>query len=151
MKGFIHASVLGLLFATAFGAQPVAAETVEVMATPMHTFDPPDITITVGDSVHWSGLLGGFHTVAEVSDEEADEWIDGFHSDDLASEFTHTFETKGTFFFICEPHVSMGMRGSVTVGEPVPTVSEWGLVALALSILTVGTLVFRRLTITPAT
>lgn len=150
MKGFIHASAFGILFVTVIGAQPVAAETFEVMATGSLTFDPPDIKINAGDSVHWSGLQDGFHTVAEVSDESATMWTDGFHSDSGASEFTHIFNTAGDFFYICEPHVLAGMRGTVTV-NPVPTVSEWGLVALALSILTVGTLIFRRLTITPAT
>jgi plastocyanin len=96
-------------------AQTVAADTVEVLATGVLTFEPPDITITVGDSVHWTGLSLGFHTVAEVDDAAAFIWNGGFHSAAGASEFTFTFNTPGAFFYVCEPHVLDGMRGSITV------------------------------------
>ncbi len=99
-------------------AQPVAADTVEVAAVGLK-FVPADITITVGDSVHWTGLSGGFHSVAEVDDPAAMVWNGGFHSAAAASEFTFTFNTPGPFFYICEPHVLADMRGSITV-EPLP-------------------------------
>ena len=80
MKGFIRVLALGLLFSTIIGAQPAAAELVDVTTVAL-TFVPPDITITVGDSVRWSGLAGGFHTVAEASDAASGMWNGGFHSD----------------------------------------------------------------------
>ncbi len=43
------------------------ADTVEVAAVGV-TFQPPDVIINEGDSVHWTGLSLGFHTVAEVDD-----------------------------------------------------------------------------------
>lgn len=127
-------------------AQPVIAETVEVAATAGLTFEPADITITSGDSVHWTGLQAGFHTVAESDDAAATVWNGGFHSAAGASEFTLTFNTAGAFFYICEPHVFDGMIGSITVeSPPVPTVSQWGLVVLTLLILVAGgVLIVRR-------
>ena len=95
-------------------AVPAAADTVEVAAVGL-TFQPPDVIIIVGDSVHWTGLFGGFHTVAEVDDALAFFWNGGFHSPAAASEFTFTFIAPGLYHYICEPHVLAGMRGTVTV------------------------------------
>ena len=126
-------------------AVPATADTVEVLATGILTFEPPDVVITVGDSVHWTGLGGGFHTVAEADDAAAMVWNGGFHSPAAASEFTLTFNTPGLFHYICEPHVLSDMRGTITVNEPVvPTVSTWGLALLVLLVLAAGTVVFRR-------
>lgn len=129
-------------------AVPAAADTVEVLATGILTFDPPDVIINVGDSVHWTGLGGGFHSVAEVDDALAMVWNGGFHSAAAANEFTFTFNTPGLFHYICEPHVAADMRGTVTVNEapvpPVPTVSTWGVATLVLLVLVAGTVVLRR-------
>ncbi len=97
-------------------AVPAAADTVDVAAVGL-TFQPPDVIINEGDSVHWTGLSGGFHTVAEVDDAAALSWNGGFHSPAAASEFTFTFTAPGLFHYICEPHVLAGMRGTVTVNE----------------------------------
>ena len=149
---------VGLMAAVAFScaflgvAVPAAADTVEVLATDGLTFDPPDVTINEGDSVHWTGLMGIFvHTVAEVDDENAVVYNgDGFHSADAASEFTFTFTTPGLYHYICEPHVAVEMRGTVTVNEVlVPTVSTWGMALLVLLVLVAGTVVLRR--VKPAT
>jgi hypothetical protein len=32
--------------------------------------------------------------------------------------FEHTFETEGVYHYYCIPHESLGMLGSVIVGEP---------------------------------
>ncbi len=102
-------------------AVPAAADTVEVLATGVLTFEPPDVIINEGDSVHWTGLEGGIHTVAEVDAAAAFAWNGGFHSAAAASEFTFTFTASGLYHFICEPHVLDGMRGTVTVNEvPIP-------------------------------
>ena len=136
----------GCCFLIAFSSlalRPATAATVEV-STSGNTFVPADVKITAGDSVHWSGLLGGFHTVDEVDDATDNTYNGGFESAPAASEFTHTFNTQGVFHYICTPHVAQGMRGTVTVNEAVPTVSEWGVVALTLLILTAGTIVLIR-------
>ena len=123
---------------------PAAADTAEVTTSGL-TFVPADVTIQSGDSVHFMGLTGGFHTVAEVDDGAATSWNGGFHSPGGASEFTQVFNSPGVFHYICEPHVFSGMRGTVTVNElPVPTVSTWGLALLVLLMLVAGTIVIRR-------
>lgn len=125
-------------------AVPATAATVEVAATGVLTFEPRDVTIAIGDSVHWTGLGNGFHTVAEADDENSLVWNGGFHSPAAASEYTLAFNTAGLFHYICEPHVVADMRGTVTVVEPIPTVSTWGMTAFALLVLTAGTVLVRR-------
>ena len=133
--------------------KPSDAATVEVTTFGL-TFVPADGTIQSGDSVNFTGLLGGFHTVAEVDNAAATSWNGvGFHSPPSASEFTHTFNSPGVFYYICEPHVFAipSMRGTVTVTEQqIPTVSEWGLIVLILFMLATGIAMIRRHPKTPA-
>ena len=143
MIGFLRLAVVSTIGLSL--VVPAAADTVEVLATGGLTFEPTDVTIQSGDSVHFTGLAGGFHTVAEVDDGAATSWNGGFHSPGGASEFTQVFNSPGVFHYICEPHVFSGMRGTVTVNElPVPTVSTWGLALLVLLMLVAGTIVIRR-------
>jgi len=138
-------AVVALTCALLGVAVPAAAETVEIGTVDL-TFVPPDVTINVGDSVHWTGLSGGFHTVAEVDDENAVVYNgDGFHSAAAANDLTVAFNAAGLFHYICEPHVGVGMRGTVTVvAPPVPTVSTWGMATLVLLVLAAGTVLLRR-------
>ncbi len=129
-------------------AVPAAASTVDV-ASVGFSFVPPDVVITEGDSVHWTGLGGGFHTVAEVDSAIAGVWNGGFHSPGAASEFTFTFNVPGLYHYICEPHVGSGMRGTVTVNAvfvpTIPAVSPLGMALLVLLVLAAGAIVLRRL------
>ena len=141
----------GVVFACAVlgVAVPAAADTAEVGTTAISTFTPADVVITVGDSVHWSGLAGGSHNVAEVDDASDVSYNGGFHSADPANEFTFTFNTPGVFHYVCEPHIGAGMRGTVTVEEAaVPAVSTWGMAALVMLVMVAGTVVFRRVRLT---
>ena len=77
-------------------------------------FSPSSVPITEGDSVRffWSGELLAHNAVAE----------DGlFDSGDTSRnvDYTFTFEagTNGTHQYVCEPHESVGMVGTVIV-EP---------------------------------
>jgi plastocyanin len=142
MRSLVSIGCAALAFGAVFGAQSVHAATIEVVAAGT-SFTPANVEIQTGDSVHWSGLLGGFHTVAQVENGTATVWNNGFHSAGGASEFTHTFDAGGTYHYICEPHVGSGMRGTIVVGPAVPAASEWGLCVLALAVLAVGTIVLR--------
>ena len=83
-------------------------------------FSPSEVTIQEGDSVRffWSGQFLPHNAVAE----------DGtFDSGDPARDVDYTFlfesGTNGTYEFVCEPHESAGMVGTITV-EPAPVVNE---------------------------
>ena len=99
------------------GSLADASTSEEVVVTVDSTnlrFSPSSITISEGDSVRffWSGELLAHNAVAE----------DGlFDSGDTSRnvDYTFTFEagTNGTHQYICEPHESVGMVGTIVV-EP---------------------------------
>ena len=79
-----------------------------------NAFAPPAIEISPGTTVTW-------------------EWVDGYHNvvaTDGAFDsgqparnatFEHAFDAAGTFFYYCEPHKSMGMKGAVVVAADAET------------------------------
>lgn len=78
-------------------------------------FEPADIAVRVGDTVHWTTEDPQAHNV--VSDSEAAS----FRSPDISTvplptyeqEFSYTFEVAGTVPYVCEYHP--GMEGTITV------------------------------------
>ena len=116
--------VFFLLGAMVPGSLAKVSTSEEVVVTVDSTnlrFSPSSVTITEGDSVRffWSGELLAHNAVAE----------DGlFDSGDTSRnvDYTFTFEagTNGTHQYVCEPHESVGMVGTVVVEpmqEPVST------------------------------
>jgi len=94
-----------------------AAETVIVSVDSTNLrFTPSEVTITEGDEVRffWSGQALPHNAVAK----------DGFFdTGEPERAVDHTVEfplgTNGTYDFVCEPHESVGMTGTITV-EPAP-------------------------------
>ena len=109
--------VVSLLGATIPGSLSEVSTSEEVVVTVDSTnlrFSPSSVTITEGDTVRffWSGELLAHNAVAE----------DGlFDSGDTSRnvDYAFTFEagTNGTHQYVCEPHESVGMVGTVIV-EP---------------------------------
>lgn len=80
-------------------------------------FSPANQTVNVGDSITWKAVQAGHNTVSATG---------GWSSAILnTGQFTFTFNTAGKFHYICEPHVSFGMAGDITVlaANTPPTVS----------------------------
>ena len=112
-----------------------AAETQTVTVTQSgdgssYYFEPAVLQVAVGDTVVfvWGN---GSHNVAQASDGEAVSYESGFRSGDpqaggnwtLPAEYT---TVDGTLEYLCEPHVMMGMRGSIIIGSgaaPIPEMS----------------------------
>jgi len=81
-------------------------------------FDPETVYITPGTTVRWVWESDNHNVVPESIPEDAawegqppDETFDTGH------EYSHTFETLGTYDYFCQPHKSVGMVGSVVVNE----------------------------------
>ena len=70
-------------------------------------FDPGDVTVGAGTAVTWTNNDGATHRV--MADDES------FDSEDMGQgdTFEHTFDTAGTFSYICGIHPDM--KGTVTV------------------------------------
>jgi halocyanin-like protein len=81
-------------------------------------FDPPAVQVDPGTTVvfEWTGEGGQHNVVAEDGGD--------FQSDLVAEAgftFEHTFEEEGIVTYYCEPHLSLGMKGAVAVGEVATT------------------------------
>jgi plastocyanin len=107
-----------------------SAEDFIVTALPARVFDPPTLTINVGDTVTFVNG-GGFHNVisgagAVTTFRCADGCDgDGGNGDPSSDPWTATvaFPTAGSVPFECEVHAGQGMTGTITVvgavGAPV--------------------------------
>jgi plastocyanin len=107
-------------------------------------FDPPTLTVSVGEEVVWNNTSARGHTVTAADDgipDEAEYFASGgFESEQAAREafaayrrepdsagnnglissgetYRHTFEVAGEYRYICIPHEQAGMVGAVVVEE----------------------------------
>ncbi len=95
--------------------QPIEGLTTVVVredALQRHVFDPPVIQVPVGTTVTWQ--------FRDVSDSGSHNVVSfNIPGEDFASqvlltgEFTHTFDTPGTYFYDCTLHSNM--RGRIEV------------------------------------
>lgn len=82
-------------------------------------FEPQFITIKPGDTVTWVNELDESHNVMTYPDGYP-KGAQGFSSPYLTKageRWSHRFSMSGTYEYHCVPHMFMGMRGRVVVGE----------------------------------
>lgn len=80
------------------------------------TFTPNQLTINVGETVRWDNQ-DGFHNVNGTTQSYPDN-PEGFGNGSAMAApwtFDHTFTVPGTYDYHCDPHVSLGMTGTITV------------------------------------
>ncbi|WP_435358187.1 plastocyanin/azurin family copper-binding protein [Haloarchaeobius sp. DFWS5] len=77
-------------------------------------FEPSDLEISASTSVRFEWDSAG-HTVSPTSQPDGADWqgVDDTKDSDFSHEFT--FDVAGTYEYICKPHQSLGMAGSVVV------------------------------------
>jgi len=92
-------------------------------------FEPEDVEIPVGGTVHWefeseghnvTSLPGASDKCENPEGAEPFASYDGnnhFSVDDVGETFSHTFEVAGKYTYVCAPHAGQGMVGTVTVTE----------------------------------
>ncbi len=92
----------------------VPPQTVTV-SSPGFSFSPASVTIRAGDTVNF--VLAGIHDAVEVSkatwDANGNASNGGFRIPFGGG--SHTFTQPGTYYYVCEPHASMGMKGTIIV------------------------------------
>ncbi|WP_396612942.1 DUF5059 domain-containing protein [Haloferax sp. S1W] len=99
------------------------------------SFDPAELTVSVGDTVAFEHAGGEAHSVTAYGDkipEGAAYWASGgFESQEAAEtgwdegkgavqsgqSYVHTFETAGEHAYYCVPHEAAGMTGKIIVEE----------------------------------
>lgn len=102
--------------ATAYPQSGTQAGDAKVGTTADFKFDPPAISVAAGGKVTWENTDGSYHTVTG-GDGAADpnSPIKRGELPSRGTTYSITFTTPGTYSYFCEPHVSLGMKGTVTV------------------------------------
>ncbi len=107
-----------LLVATTLLALGASAQTTHQLANQGLTFNPAVLTIEAGDSIHL--VLSSPHTCTQVSQAT---WNANGNTPNGGFNFsagTHTFalSVPGTYYYVCIPHASSGMKGQIIVLGP---------------------------------
>ena len=81
-------------------------------------FGPPAIHVDAGTTVvwEWTGEGNAHNVVAET-----DDYSSGSAVAEAGTTFEHTFEEAGISKYYCDPHLSVGMKGAVVVGDDYPS------------------------------
>jgi plastocyanin len=116
-----RAVLLGCGLALAAAAPAQGAEHI-IQGQASLTWDTPDITVAVGDTVTWqfADTTQNHNVQSEVRDTPDAEW-NTFTSPIAmpAPPASHTFNTEGTYTYLCIVHTST-MKGVVRVGAAGP-------------------------------
>jgi plastocyanin len=90
---------------------------VEVGPNGNNVFAPETVYIQPGDTVRWVWRSPG-HNVAAEGGPEGAEWDVQTEIVGPPNEFEHTFDgPTGEYNYVCTPHASLGMEGTVVVNE----------------------------------
>ena len=106
---------LSVLILPALIATPVVAAVYTVNQTGL-TFDPAEITVKQGDTVHWVWTIG-IHSVtsgSSPSDPNAGQLFNA-PLDTGNRTFDFRFDNTGTFPYYCIYHYGLGMYGMIIV------------------------------------
>ena len=104
--------VLFTFLATLFLAAPAWAVDITMGSGGNLIFDPSDVTIDAGDTVHFvNGMLPPHNIIFEGHDEltREDLMFSPGESQDI------TFADAGDYEFYCAPHKGAGMTGTIHV------------------------------------
>jgi plastocyanin len=119
-------------FLTTASVLLLSAMTASAANTTVHVsdfqFSPANVTINLGDTVHWVWDSGTHSTTANGGQME--DWDSGHLS--ASDTFDHTFTNAGTFAYHCSIHAFM--HGNVTVIDPNPAVNLTALSLLPTSV-----------------
>jgi plastocyanin len=86
-------------------------------------FEPEELQVTPGTTVNFVWESDDHNVVPDSQPEGADWGGTGDASQvfDSGYEYSHTFETLGTYEYVCTPHASAGMVGTIEVVESIST------------------------------
>lgn len=124
MKNMISHSSIGLACALFLmgAATQAAAETFTVkmvsydktISDKSMYFDPPLLHVQLGDTVIFEPTQTGHNTASKkgMLPDGAEKWNSA-----IDEQFEVTFNTNGTYGYICSPHYAVGMIGMILVGD----------------------------------
>jgi plastocyanin len=78
-------------------------------------FSPSNVTIDPGTRVRWTSATSELHTVTPDNPQQTGVWARAT-SAATGTVLSHTFNVSGqTYTYHCEPHLSVGMIGTINV------------------------------------
>lgn len=85
-----------------------------------------DITINLGDTVHWLPLDEPtmYHTITSTEIPDGAVSFDQVWQVPVDTFFQYIPQVAGIYQYVCTPHVNMGMVGSITVLDNSTSISE---------------------------
>lgn len=105
----------------------VSAQTTHEVNVIDTEFDPANITIKAGDQVTWTNSMG-YHSVNGTQTSYPSNPESFFVAEGTGWTYDFTFTTPGFYEYHCDPHIGLGMKGTVTVIDEVTlTVSFSGM------------------------
>ena len=104
------------------GVPSATSQIVDVMVGPGFSFSPDTVNISVGDTVRWTWASGG-HSVSSGPQCFADSQFCSPNDmscfpgtlSNTGTVYQHTFNTAGSYSYICFAHCFLGMAGVVNV------------------------------------
>ena len=115
------------LVGCAGGGAGQAGELNVVRMTSGLKYEPAELTVKAGDTVHWRNTAIMHHTVTadpaiakKAQDVSLPAGAAPFNSGNIdpGKGFDYTFSVPGTYRYFCIPHESLGMVGVVNVQPP---------------------------------
>ena len=106
----------------------VGAQTTHDVTLSGVSFTPSDLTIDVGDTVHWVWVSGGHNVVSGVGGVHDGNFHSGVVTFGITFDVTldqpfldaHSMPNN-VYLYYCEPHLAFGMAGRVRVQAGPPT------------------------------
>ena len=74
-------------------------------------FSQPELRVAPGTTVRWRNTTSSYHTVTPEGHSYWNEW----QTAGMGETFEVTFTQAGTYPYFCNPHRSLGMRGTIIV------------------------------------
>ena len=84
-----------------------------------YAYGPTAVWVDPGTTItfEWSSNT---HNVVVEDQPDGAGWSAHEPVEDSGFSFSHTFETGGVYNYYCNPHLSLGMKGAIAVGDDVP-------------------------------
>jgi len=91
------------------------AQVTHQVAVTNNVFTPADITIEVGDTVEWTCTQGSHNVNGTTSTYPSNPESFGNSVAPATWTYYHVFNAAGDYDYQCDPHLALGMTGTITV------------------------------------
>ncbi len=108
-------SILGSVFLLLFSIY-ASAQTSHNVAVTSNVFTPSTLTINAGDTVIWTNTQGS-HNVNGTTGDYPNNPVSFGNNVGTGWTYEFVFNTSGSYEYHCDPHLSFGMTGTITVNE----------------------------------